>query len=53
LQLTPTRNGEVITPLSAGEPARELRTRGEFVFVRTLDAAGWIQKDGFKRICSQ
>ena len=53
LQLTPTHNGEVISTLAAGEPARKLRTRGDFVFVRTLGGAGWINQDDFKLICTR
>lgn len=51
LRLTPTREGEVITAVAAGEPARRLRTRGNYVFVRTLGGAGWLERDEFGLIC--
>ena len=50
LQLTPTHNGEVISTLAAGEPARKIRTRGNYVFIRTLGASGWVEKDNFQLI---
>lgn len=53
LQLTPTHNGEMISMLAAGEPARRLRTRGDFVFIRTLDGTGWIARDEFGLVCSR
>jgi len=51
LQLTPTHNGEVISTLAAGEPARKLRTRGNYVFIRTLGASGWMEENGFGLVC--
>ena len=42
LQLTPTREGEIISLLNAGEAARVLRRRGDYFFIRTGMAAGWI-----------
>lgn len=51
LQLTPTRDGEVIATLAAGEPARLLKRRGDFVFIRTLGTAGWISRSNFGLIC--
>jgi tetratricopeptide (TPR) repeat protein len=53
LQLTPTHNGEVISTLAAGEPARKLRTRGDYVFVRTLGGAGWLAQSDFGLVCPQ
>ena len=47
LLLTPTREGEVISNLNAGEPARRLRTRGDYFFIRTANGAGWIARDAF------
>jgi hypothetical protein len=52
LQLTPTHNGEVISPLAAGEPARKLRTRGNYIFIRTLGTAGWIDQNDFRLVYS-
>ena len=51
LLLTPTREGEIVATLAAGEPAREMRTRGGYVFVRATSGSGWIEKTGFQLIC--
>ena len=51
LRLTPTSGGEIITTLTAGEPARRLRTRGNYLFIRTAGASGWIEEREFRRIC--
>lgn len=51
LRLTPTTDGEVLTKLPAGESARELRTRGNYVLVRTAEGQGWILRSQFGRIC--
>ena len=45
LRLTPTRAGEVISTLNAGEPARKLRTRGNYFFIRTESESGWIEQN--------
>jgi tetratricopeptide (TPR) repeat protein len=47
LQLTPTKESEVISTLTAGEPARRLRTRGGYYLIRTGFGAGWIARDQF------
>ncbi len=47
LLLTPTREGEIISTLTAGEPARKLRTRGNYFFIRTLNGAGWVEREQF------
>ena len=47
LLLTPTRDGEVISTLTAGEPARWLRTRGSYYLIRTEYGTGWIQQKKF------
>ena len=51
LRLTPTRDGEIISAVAAGEPARRLRTRGNYVFVRTLGGAGWLDRSDFGPLC--
>jgi hypothetical protein len=51
LRLTPTRDGEIISAVAAGEPARRLRTRGNYVFVRTLGGAGWLDQSDFGPLC--
>ena len=47
LQLTPTKTAEVISTLTAGEPARRLRTRGNYFLIRTSFGSGWIERDSF------
>jgi tetratricopeptide (TPR) repeat protein len=51
LRLTPTREGEIISDLAAGEPGREIRTRGNYIFVRTANGSGWLERDQFQGIC--
>jgi hypothetical protein len=51
LRLTPTQEAQAITRLSAGEPVRSLRTRGNYVFVRTSRSTGWLARDQFSLIC--
>ncbi|HEX9048704.1 MAG TPA: tetratricopeptide repeat protein [Verrucomicrobiae bacterium] len=51
LRLTPTRDSEVTATLTAGEPARQLRSRGNYVFVRTLNGSGWVGRDEFQLVC--
>ncbi len=53
LRLTPTTEGEVLTKLPAGESARELRRRGDYVLVRTAEGQGWIERREFGRICPE
>ena len=48
LRLTPTTNGQIVTHLASGEPARQILSQGRFAFVRTRHTAGWIQKDSFR-----
>lgn len=47
LKLTPTREGEVVSTLNAGEPARKLRTRGNYYFIHTANESGWIEQSAF------
>jgi hypothetical protein len=47
LLLTPTREGEVISTLTSGEPARELRVRGNYYLIRTESETGWIEQEQF------
>lgn len=47
LLLTPTRDGEVTTTLTSGEPAREIRARGDYYLVRTESETGWIEREQF------
>jgi len=52
LQLTPTREGQVITLLSPGEPARVERERGEYLLIKTSRGRGWIPKELLGRVSS-
>ncbi len=53
LRLTPTAEAETVTRLAAGEPARRLRTRGDYVFIRSNHATGWVRQAEFELICSR
>jgi len=53
LLLTPTRTSETVSTLPAGEPARRLRTRGNYFFIRTAVAAGWIERDQFGLVAGE
>ncbi len=44
LRLTPTEDGQVITQLSAGDPARLERSRGKFILVRIGHTTGWLKR---------
>jgi hypothetical protein len=49
--LIPEPDGETIVELKAGEMARRLRTRNEFVFVETRDRIrGWVSVKDFRLI---
>ena len=51
LRLTPTREGETLTKLPAGEMARVERARGEYLYVRAEgDRAGWLKKADFAAV---
>jgi len=47
LLLTPTHDAEVISTLTPGEPARELRAHGNYYLVRTGSETGWIERQQF------
>jgi len=44
LRLTPTGEAQILTRLPAGEGARVERERGQYVFIRTSTAAGWVER---------
>lgn len=44
LRLTPTAEGQTVTKLPAGETARVERERANYVFVRTPNAVGWVER---------
>ena len=50
LRLTPTRDAETVSTLAAGEPARKLRTRGNYYFIQTASERGWIEQSSFGEI---
>lgn len=51
IRLTPTREGETLTKLAAGEMARVERERGDYVYVRAEgDRAGWLKKTEFATV---
>ena len=45
LLLTPSLEGEVLMTLNSGEPARKLRTRGNYFFIYTGYGTGWINRE--------
>jgi tetratricopeptide (TPR) repeat protein len=51
LRLTPTAEGEAVTHLAAGEPARVIKTRGKYFLIRTRLTSGWVERDAFAFIC--
>lgn len=53
LRLTPTREGEVISTLTAGEPARKLRSQGRYLLIRTSGGAGWIEQSEFQPVSAR
>src|SRR5262249_49479272 len=44
VRLTPTKDGQVIARMSAGEPGRRERVRGDYVLVRTNRGVGWVER---------
>ncbi len=52
LRLTPTREAQALTRLSAGEPARYERVRGKYLLIRTGRALGWVEQTQFGLICA-
>jgi tetratricopeptide (TPR) repeat protein len=47
LRLTPTADAEISLKLPAGEPARQLRKRGNYVLVKTSQGEGWLEQHQF------
>lgn len=47
LLLTPTRDGEITSTLTSGEPARQIRAFGNFYLIRTESQTGWIKREKF------
>jgi tetratricopeptide (TPR) repeat protein len=53
LRLTPTADAEAVARLSGGEIARLQRARGDFLFIRTATASGWIERGQFALIARE
>jgi tetratricopeptide (TPR) repeat protein len=53
LRLTPTSEGQLVTRLAAGEPARLQRVRGKYLLVRANRSLGWIERDQFGLLCQK
>ena len=51
LRLTPTHEAQALTHLAAGEPARWVRTRGDYVLVRTSRTLGWVEREQLGLTC--
>jgi tetratricopeptide (TPR) repeat protein len=51
LRLTPTLEAQAVTRLAAGEPARKVRTRGDYLLIRNGRILGWVQQDQFGLTC--
>jgi tetratricopeptide (TPR) repeat protein len=51
LRLTPTLEAQAITHLAAGEPARLVRMRGNYVLIRTNRTLGWVEQDQLGFTC--
>jgi hypothetical protein len=47
LKLTPTTEAQVLARLPGGEAARLEQERGAYVYIRTGNAAGWIERGQF------
>lgn len=53
LRLTPTRDAQTRMLLSEGQPARWERARGDYLFIRTSQGKGWIERTKLGRICPE
>ena len=53
LRLTPTLEAQAVTRLAAGEPARYVRVRGNYVLIRTNRALGWVGREQFGLTCAE
>jgi len=51
LCLTPTANAEPVTTLAAGEPGKVVKATGQYLFIHTRRASGWIERAQFELIC--
>jgi len=46
-----THEAQSVTRLSAGEPARLTRERGNYLLIRTSRSTGWVERGQFALIC--
>ena len=53
LRLTPTQQAQILAKLPAGESARLERARGNYVFIRTATAGGWVERGQFGLVASR
>jgi len=53
LRLTPTQGAETVTVLPAGTPARKVRVHGNYIYIRTTETAGWVEREQFDLICPE
>jgi len=51
LRLTPTRNAQTLMLMPSGQPARWERSRGDYRFIRTGYARGWIESSKLGMVC--
>ena len=51
LRLTPTREGQTVMQMPAGQPVRWERQRGEYFFVRTRYGKGWVERSKLGLVC--
>ena len=51
LRLTPTLEAQTVTRLAAGEPARKVRARGNYLLIRNGRVLGWVEQDQFGLTC--
>jgi tetratricopeptide (TPR) repeat protein len=51
LRLTPTLEAQAVTRLAAGEPARKVRARGNYLLIRNGRVLGWVEQDQFGLTC--
>jgi hypothetical protein len=51
LRLTPTAESQAVTRVTAGEPARVVRTRGKYLLIRTNHTLGWVEHGQLGLVC--
>jgi tetratricopeptide (TPR) repeat protein len=51
LRLTPTLEAQTVTRLAAGEPARKVRARGNYLLIRNGRVVGWVERNQFGLTC--